>query len=129
MEMNITYKGGTRFDAQTQNHTIIVDQPKEGGGQDAGPTPPELFITSLGSCIGIYALWFCQKRKIPYEGMRININWSKSANPPARVDAIQIKIELPNGCPKEYQEPLIKNVEKCMVHNSITHPPEIKITV
>jgi len=129
MEMNISYTGGMRFDAQTQTHTIIVDQPKEGGGQDAGPTPPELFVASLGSCIGVYALWFCQKRKIPYEGMKVNVTWSKSTTPPARVDLIEAKIELPQGCPEEHKAALIESVEKCMVHNSIIHAPEITITV
>lgn len=129
MEMNVTYQGETRFEVQTRSHKITVDQPKEGGGHDAGPTPPELFIASLGSCVGIYALWFCQKRKIPHQGMKLNINWSKSTTPPARVDLIEIKIELPNGCPEEYKASFIESVEKCMVHNSITHPPEITITV
>ncbi|HLD35122.1 MAG TPA: OsmC family protein [Planctomycetota bacterium] len=129
MEMNISYTGGMRFDAQTRTHTIIVDQPKEGGGQDTGPTPPELFVASLGTCIGVYALWFCQKRKIPYEGMKVSIDWSKSTTPPARVDLIEAKIELPQGCPAEHKAHLIESVEKCMVHNSIIQAPEITITV
>ncbi|MBI5779820.1 MAG: OsmC family protein [Planctomycetes bacterium] len=129
MEMNIAYTGGMRFDARARNHTIVVDQPKDGGGQDAGPTPPELFVASLGSCVGVYALWFCQKRKIPYEGMKINVNWSKAATPPARVDRIEIKIILPQGCPTEHKAHFIASVEKCLVHNSITQAPEIKITV
>ena len=129
MEMNITYNSGMRFDAQTRSHIIIVDQPKEGGGQDAGPTPPELFVASLGTCVGVYALWFCQKRKIPCEGMKININWSKSTTPPARIDLIEAQIVLPNGCPDEHKAHLIASVEKCLVHNSIIQAPEIKITL
>ena len=127
--MNITYNSGMRFDAQTHSHTIIVDQPKSDGGQDAGPTPPELFVASLGTCIGVYALWFCQKRKIPYEGMKIAINWSKSTTPPARIDLIEAKIELPQGCPEEHKKHFIESVEKCLVHNSIMQAPEIEITV
>ena len=129
MEMNITHKSGMRFDAKTRSHTIVIDQPKEGGGKDEGPTPPELFIASLGACIGVYALWFCQKRKIPYEGMKINVNWSKSTTPPARIDRIDAKIIFPKGCPAEHKTHLIASVEKCLVHNSIIQAPEIKITV
>lgn len=127
--MNVEYTGGMRFDAKTRSHTIVVDQPKEGGGKDEGPTPPELFIASLGTCIGVYALWFCQKRKIPYEGMKININWSKSTTPPARIDLIEAKITLPKGCPEEHKIHFIESVGKCLVHNSITQAPEMKITV
>ncbi|MEW6027679.1 MAG: OsmC family protein [Planctomycetota bacterium] len=129
MEMNIEYVGGMRFNAKVRSHTIIVDQPKESNGNDEGPTPPELFIASLGACVGVYALWFCQKQKIPYEGMNVNINWSKATTPPARIDRIDLHIALPKGCPEEHKKHLIESVEKCLVHNSIIQAPKIEITV
>lgn len=129
MEMKIEHSGGMQFKAKVRSHTVIIDQPKDGGGKDEGPTPPELFVASLGSCIGVYALWFCQKRKIPSEGMAINITWTKSATPPARIDKIDAQIILPKGCPPEHQAGLVEQVSKCLVHNSITHAPDIKITV
>ncbi|MBI4833375.1 MAG: OsmC family protein [Planctomycetes bacterium] len=129
MEMNVSYKGGIRFDVSVRGHNIIVDQPKEQGGKDEGPTPPELFIASLGTCIGVYAVWYCQKHKIPYEGMKVSMTWAKSTNPPARIDMIDATISLPGGCPEEHKKGLHEQAEKCMVHNTIMQTPEINIII
>lgn len=34
-----------------RNHEVLVDQPKQFGADDQGPTPPELLAMSYGSCI------------------------------------------------------------------------------
>ncbi len=33
------------------SHDFIIDQPKQGGGQDLGPNPMEIFLSSLPACI------------------------------------------------------------------------------
>jgi organic hydroperoxide reductase OsmC/OhrA len=37
-------------EGKVRNHTIRVDQPKEFGADDTGPTPPETLAFALGSC-------------------------------------------------------------------------------
>jgi uncharacterized OsmC-like protein len=129
MEINIQHKGGMGFRVNIREHTIISDQPKDKGGMNEGPTPAELFVASLGSCIGVYAIWFCQKNKISYEAMKLNLVWAKSTTPPARIEQIDVTVSLPDGCPEALKKGLHEQVEKCLVHNTITNPPEINITV
>ena len=43
------YKGDMLFESKLGTHSIIIDVPAGMGGTDRGPTPPELFIASLGS--------------------------------------------------------------------------------
>ena len=40
------YKGDMLFESKLGNHSVIIDVPAGMGGQDRGPTPPELFIAS-----------------------------------------------------------------------------------
>jgi uncharacterized OsmC-like protein len=49
------YLGGDRFVLEVRGHQLYVDQPREAGGSDAGPTPTELFVASLAGCVGFYA--------------------------------------------------------------------------
>jgi len=72
-EMTLTIRniGGLKFSAQTRKHEVIFDQPQEEGGEDRGMTSVELFIASLGACIGTYIVWFCERYKIAHTHMRM----------------------------------------------------------
>jgi putative redox protein len=41
--------GGLRHRVSVGRHELIVDEPPEAGGEDAGPTPVELLLAALGS--------------------------------------------------------------------------------
>jgi len=38
----------------SEGHTLYVDKPAE-GYKPAGPNPLEIFLSSLGTCTGVYA--------------------------------------------------------------------------
>ena len=39
-----------------RDDTIVCDQPLDNGGTDAGITPPEFLLGSLGTCAAFYAI-------------------------------------------------------------------------
>ena len=51
-EMEISFPGGQKVDAQYRGLTIKTDQPVEDGGDESAPTPFSLFLASLGTCAG-----------------------------------------------------------------------------
>lgn len=125
--MIIDYSGGYKFRARARSHEIVSDQPAEKHGEDTGPTPPELFISSLGTCIGVYAVFFAEKHpEISLEGMKVEMEWERSDNP-ARIGTIRAKVTLPGGVPERFRDALHRSVEACLIHNTITHPPRVEI--
>jgi putative redox protein len=56
MQVHIDYAKNLQFQGSARGHKILGDQPIESGGDDAGMTPPEWFLASLGSCVGFYAV-------------------------------------------------------------------------
>ncbi|MBU4305829.1 MAG: OsmC family protein [Candidatus Omnitrophica bacterium] len=34
--------------------TVLVDLPQESGGNDEATNPPQYFLASLASCVGVY---------------------------------------------------------------------------
>ncbi|OGL40795.1 MAG: hypothetical protein A3C43_00535 [Candidatus Schekmanbacteria bacterium RIFCSPHIGHO2_02_FULL_38_11] len=127
MEMTISYKGGKKFVAPCRSHNIVIDQPLDNDGKDEGPTPPELFIASLGSCIGVYVLAYCKNAGIKTEGMAINVKWEKAKNPD-RIGEIKVDIKLPEDVGKR-KAALLKVAEHCLIHNTIHHQPKIEINL
>lgn len=47
------YQGDMLFETTIGRHKLTIDVPREMGGQDRGPMPPQPFTASLGSCVGV----------------------------------------------------------------------------
>src|SRR5581483_8531955 len=71
MELKVDYQGGTRFDISAGRHMVVADQPVEDGGSDAGPSPIELFVASLGSCVAYFIVRYCHRHGIPADGFHL----------------------------------------------------------
>jgi len=66
---------GERFKIESKigDHTLYVDQPKTGGGEDAGPTPLEYFFLSLAGCIGTIARIAAKQKRIALRSMDVKV--------------------------------------------------------
>jgi len=125
--MVIHYEGGMKFRAQVRGHEILCDQPP-GKGEDSGPTPPELLIASLGTCIGVYTAMFAARHGISLEGMKMEMGWGRAENP-TRIGEIRAKLLLPNEVPERYRDGILRSAASCLIHNTLIHPPRIEIAL
>jgi uncharacterized OsmC-like protein len=126
--ITVTQVAGDQFRIAVRGHELLVDQPQPGGGE-AGPTPTELFVTSLAACVGHYAAGYLRRHEQPYEGLRVNCDWRMLAAKVPRVGRIRLEVCPPAPVPDELQAPLRAAIEHCTVHTSLLHPPEVAITV
>jgi putative redox protein len=126
MELLIDFPGGTRVDAHFGPFTVKTDQPLTGGGEGSAPTPFAVFLSSIGTCAGIYVLGFCRQRNLPTEGIRII---QKVHNNPANgmVEQIELEIQVPPTFPEKYYDSLVRSAELCAVKKHLEHPPEFEV--
>ena len=73
MDMSISFPGGKKINADHNGFTIKTDQPVKEGGDGSAPEPFSLFLASLGTCAGVYVLYFCEERKIDTTGLKMNL--------------------------------------------------------
>jgi len=127
MEMVIDFPGGARVDAHFANFTVKTDQPPMGGGEGSAPTPFAVFLSSLGTCAGIYVLGFCRQRGLSTEGIRII---QRMYNNPMTglVGKIDLEIQVPPDFPEKYRPALIRSADKCAVKRHFENPPAFEIT-
>ena len=129
MRMTSKLTGGPiRFETEVRGHNIVVDVPQEMGGTDTGPMPPELLVSALGTCVGIYAVGFCQKHDISTDGLIIHTDWEKGGEP-TRITSMTVTIELPAGVPAKKHTAFMRTVEACLIHNTLCLMPQIDIKV
>lgn len=126
MEMIIDFPGGARVDAHFDGFTVGTDQPPMGGGTGSAPTPFSIFLSSIGTCAGIYVLGFCKQRGLPTEGIRIvqRINRSPVSG---MVEDIELDIQVPPSFPQKYYDSLVRSAELCAVKKHLEHPPSFNV--
>lgn len=128
MQMEVTFPGGKRVDAQLQGFTIKTDQSKKHGGEGKIPAPFDLFLASIGTCVGIYVLDFCHERELPTENTKVVLDLHR--DPETRLfDHIQIDINLPPEFPAKYTEAVKRAADLCAVKKHLTQPPNFDIQV
>lgn len=49
-------------EANMRQHVSIIDEPKDIGGDDNGPTPVEYLLTAIGSCIAITLRMYAERK-------------------------------------------------------------------
>jgi putative redox protein len=116
-----------RFSVRVRGHVLMVDQPVADGGDDMGPTPTELFVAGLASCVGFYTERFLRRHGLPADGLRIGCGFDFAKDRPARVSAVRLTVDVPVLLTPGQREALERVVEHCTVHNSIRQAPDVRI--
>ncbi len=129
MEITVEHLGAMQFEIKTRGHIIVGDQPLENGGFDEGMTPPELLLASLGSCAGYYAAQYLRKNKLATEGTRIRVSCEKVKDPMPRMTNFVIELNTPVELTEEHRQGVEEEVEHCVVHNTLLHPPKITLKI
>lgn len=124
--MTVAFPGGKRVDASYGKFEIFTDQCVDSGGDESAPEPFDLFLASLATCAGIYVLGFCQKRNIPYQGIRLTQSWDRDEKS-KRLTKVRISIEVPAGFPEKYHDALVRVANQCAVKKTIENPPEFDV--
>lgn len=126
--IDIEYTGGLAVTAHMQGRAIATDQSVEDGGQGAAPSPFDLFLASLATCAGLYALRFCQSRSLSTEGLGLTVSCT-FADKGFHVRAMDFALTLPAGFPDKYRDALVRSVELCTVKKHILDPPAFSVRV
>jgi len=128
--VEVDHLGAVQFEIKARQHTIISDQPAENFGHDEGMTPPELLLASLGSCAAFYAAAYLRKYKLATEGTRVRVTADKHKDEHGvRIDDFRIVIDLPTGLEPKHIEGVEREVHRCLIHNTLLHPPKIELEI
>jgi len=127
LEITVTFPANKQTSAQVGQHTVLTDQSVMAGGDGTSPAPFSLFLASLASCAGIYVVYFCEKRGISLDDIKVV---QRDERDPAthRVTKITLDIVLPADFPEKYRTALLHTVDLCAVKKTMLAPPEFEVT-
>ena len=123
--MEMGFPGGVAVEASFAGLSVRTDQPPAGGGGGTAPSPFDLFLASIGTCAGFYALRFCQERQIATEGLGLRMTWERDPEKKL-VSRIRLELVLPAGFPEKYRNAVLRAVDQCAVKRHLLDPPAIE---
>ena len=126
MEMTINFPGNKRVTSTYKGFTVETDQPQSEGGDGSAPEPFDLFLSSLGTCAGIYIVYFCESRNIATEGIAMTLAFERDEKTHL-METIKMDIHLPPDFPKKYRQAVIRAAQMCTVKRTLAKPPEIVV--
>ena len=125
--IEVFFPGGKKVDAKINHMIIKTDQPIKSGGEETAPEPFLHFLASIATCAGIYALEFCQVRKIATNKMSLTMSCEFDEQGKT-CQKIRIDLSLPPGFPEKYKRSIVRVMDMCSVKKHILNPPEFEIS-
>jgi putative redox protein len=126
--LTVRHLDGDQFAIDIRGHTLLVDQPVDAGGRDTAPTPTELFLAGLASCVAFYARRYLARHEFASEGFAVSLEY-EMGNRPARVASARVVLTPPPSLPAERLEAFLAVASHCTVHNSLTQPLQVDVVL
>jgi putative redox protein len=81
----IVTMGATHYavDVRTGRHALVADEPAGAGGGDAGPSPFDLLLSSLGACTAITLRMYCERKQWPLGTIEVRLGYRWDGETPA----------------------------------------------
>lgn len=121
--VEVRFPGGVRVEAVFDGFSVLTDQPAGAGGGGTAPSPVDLFLASIATCSGFYALRFCQERGLSTEGLSLAMAPERDLVR-KRIRALHLDLRLPVGFPDKYRDAILRAIDQCTVKRHLAEPPE-----
>ncbi|HVU14219.1 MAG TPA: OsmC family protein [Phototrophicaceae bacterium] len=130
MSIHVRCEQKYRTEIQIRNHTLIADEVVSDGGDDEGPTPLELMISTLGACIAVTTRAYAQRKNWPLKAISVDVAMEriKREDYPAYTgDAPYIhefreRIQFEGALTDEQKARLMQIAAKCPVRLTLENP-------
>ena len=102
-----------------RDHAFPTDEPEANGGEDAGPTPHDLYDSALGACKAMTVLWYAQRKQIPVEDIQATVERDDSEERQG-VYRLRVTLSLTGALSDAQRAELLAVANKCPVHKLMT---------
>lgn len=100
---------------QIRSHELITDASLAEGGDDAGPSPHDLYDAALGACKAVTVMWYARKKGIPVDEIKTRVERDDSQER-SGVYKLATKLQIKGALTDAQLQELHTVAQKCPVH-------------
>jgi putative redox protein len=106
-----------RQQVKVREHELTADEPKDGGGDDSGPSPQELLAASLASCTAVTMEMYAARKGWDVGDITVDVDYEPAhRGSPTR---FEMTVRLSKELPEDQRERLMQIAAKCPVHRTL----------
>ena len=108
-----------RHIAHVRNHILSVDGTLEEGGNDAGPSPHDLYDAAVSACKALTVVWYAKRKGIPVEDVQVTTERDASEERHGTY-RLAATLHLTGDLTDAQREELLAISQKCPIHKLMT---------
>lgn len=127
-----SYVPGTAYQTSIETAVAILtgDEPRESGGDGAGPSPYELLLASLGHCTVLTMMLYARRKEWQIDNVSVRGTFERiiTGDPVSgrtRTERITQEISLSGPLSEEQRARILEIAHKCPVHRTLANGLEI----
>lgn len=125
--VRLQHDGGFTTEIKSGDHFLLADEPKSVGGNNLGPSPYDLLLSSLGACTAMTLKMYADRKKWDLGEINIELNHSKDyakdcetcENGSSKIDIIEKVIHISGDLDQKQKSRLLEIADKCPVHKTL----------
>jgi putative redox protein len=108
---------GYKHQIKIRDHELVIDEPTEEGGADAGPSPQEMLAASLASCVAITIEMYADRKGWDVSGLEVDCDYTPAER--GALTRFEMTIRVPTHLDEEQRQRLAVIAAKCPVHRTL----------
>ncbi|MES2298443.1 MAG: OsmC family protein [Pseudomonadota bacterium] len=102
-----------------REHELVADGSLDEGGQDAGPSPHDLYDAALAACKALTVQWYAKRKGIPIASVEVSVERDASEERHG-VYRLATVLHLGGSLSEAQRQDLLAVAAKCPVHKLMT---------
>ena len=121
----------------SRDHQFFADEPVEAGGENAGPTPYDFLLASLGACTAMTLRLYAGRKGWNLRGVGAVLSHDRQHikdcldcsgdEPGPYIDRVSVFLTLDGDLDEDQRARLLEIAGRCPVHRTLTNQPKIDV--
>jgi uncharacterized OsmC-like protein len=116
------------FATEVGGQRITTDVTPPMGGKGRAPTPPDLFVVSLGACVAAFVAHYCEQQGIDTRELWVETAFEKNEQP-AFLTNFKVDVHLPYADCGDRMAAVKRVADHCIIEETLQHFQNVQFQI